>query len=615
MPGTSQTSHPSHPSFRTSPEPRRGVFAISALALCISLSACSTPDSTADTTPRANQPIEVVIEKHDSDSGKREPREDHAAVEEIIVTGNANQPPSPARTEREQSYSDHAMQSGAKIARLHSAQEAHWIRPPYPQPEFQPRPQDNERYPGFDDNPVKLVSQSPVSTFSIDVDSAAYANVRRMLNAGQMPNAEAVRIEELINYFNYGYQQPEASDNAFTVATEMGPSPWHPDRKLLHIGIQGVDIDRSELPPSNLVFLIDVSGSMQSANKLALLKPAMKMLVRQLRAQDSIAIAVYAGAAGTVLEPTAGDEKAKIMAAIDNLRAGGSTNGAAGIELAYDLARSANKDGGINRVLLATDGDFNVGTVSVDALKTLVEKERKSGVSLSVLGFGGGNYNDAIMQELAQNGNGNAAYIDTLNEARKVLVEEMSSTLKTIAKDVKIQVEFNPATVSEYRLIGYETRHLEREDFNNDKVDAGEIGAGHSVTALYEVTLAGSPGSVDPLRYGSTTEREASGIAADELAFVRLRYKAPGGDTSSLQEFAISKADIADDLADLSAAYRFSAAVAGFGQLLRGGKYTQDFSFEDVASLAQSAKANDSFGYRSEFVNLVRTAALLGDDH
>ncbi len=596
--------------YRTSPEHRTPVFAISALALCISLSACSTPNSTADKTPAGNQPIEIVIGNDDSDSAESKPREDHAAVEEVIVTGAINPLPSPARTENEYSYADQAMHSGAKLARMQSAQEAHWVRPPVAPA---PLPQDNERYPGFDENPVKLVSEAPVSTFSIDVDSASYANVRRMLNAGQMPNAEAVRIEELINYFSYGYQQPKASDNAFTVATEMGPSPWHPDRKLLHIGIQGVDIDRSELPPSNLVFLIDVSGSMQSANKLALLKPAMKMLVRQLRAQDSIAIAVYAGAAGTVLEPTAGDEKAKIMAAIDNLRAGGSTNGAAGIELAYDLARSANKEGGINRVLLATDGDFNVGTVSVDALKTLVEKERKSGVSLSVLGFGGGNYNDAIMQELAQNGNGNAAYIDTLNEARKVLVEEMSSTLKTIAKDVKIQVEFNPATVSEYRLIGYETRHLEREDFNNDKVDAGEIGAGHSVTALYEVTLAGSQGSIDPLRYGRTPQQSEHKASADELAFVRLRYKAPGGEVSSLQEFAISKADVADDMADLSAAYRFSAAVAGFGQLLRGGKYTQDFDFDDVASLAQSAKADDSFGYRSEFVNLVRTAALLGD--
>ncbi|MCR9278505.1 MAG: VWA domain-containing protein [Pseudomonadaceae bacterium] len=588
------------------------VFAVSALALCISLSACTTPDATSDTKPTGSKPLEIVTTNGDVGTSQDRAREDLSSVEEVIVTASKQNQPAPGRPESE--YADQSLHGIAKIARMQSGAEAHWIRPPIaPHPGFQPRPQDNERYPGFDENPVKLVSEVPVSTFSIDVDSASYANVRRMLNAGQMPNAEAVRIEELINYFSYGYQQPKASDNAFTVATEIGPSPWHPERKLLHIGIQGVDIDRSELPPSNLVFLIDVSGSMQSANKLALLKPAMKMLVRQLREQDSIAIAVYAGAAGTVLEPTAGNEKAKIMAAIDNLRAGGSTNGAAGIELAYDLARSANKEGGINRVLLATDGDFNVGTVSVDALKALVEKERKSGVSLSVLGFGGGNYNDAIMQELAQNGNGNAAYIDTLNEARKVLVEEMSSTLKTIAKDVKIQVEFNPATVSEYRLIGYETRHLEREDFNNDKVDAGEIGAGHSVTALYEVTLAGSQGSIDPLRYARTAPQNERSSSADELAFVRLRYKAPGGDTSSLQEFAISKADVADDLAKLSAAYRFSAAVAGFGQLLRGSKYTQDFDFDDVASLAQSAKSDDSFGYRSEFVNLVRTAALLGD--
>jgi Ca-activated chloride channel family protein len=470
-------------------------------------------------------------------------------------------------------------------------------------------PVDRENYEAFDDNPVKRTAEQPVATFSIDVDTAAYANVRRFLNQGALPRHDAVRVEELINYFGYNYPVPQPGGHPFSVYTELGPSPWHPQRKLLHIGIQGMDRARESLPPTNLVFLVDVSGSMNSADKIGLLKTSLKLLTRQLRDQDRLSIAVYAGAAGTVLEPTAGRDTGKIIAALDQLTAGGSTNGGAGIRLAYALAESAFIPGGINRVILATDGDFNVGTVNFEALEELVEEKRASGVTLTVLGFGAGNYNDNLAQRLAQTGNGNAAYIDTVNEARKVLVDEMTSTLETIAQDVKIQVEFNPAQVSEYRLVGYETRHLEREDFTNDRVDAGEIGAGHTVTAIFELALVGAGGGyTDPLRYGraATTTRESN-----EIALLRLRHKQPGHTQSILQEFPIAAGSMIDALADTSDSYRFSAAVAGFGQLLRGGRYTESFGFDDVLSLAHAARGQDSSGYRGEFVGLVKTAEAL----
>jgi Ca-activated chloride channel family protein len=390
---------------------------------------------------------------------------------------------------------------------------------------------DRESYTHFDTNPVHLVREDPVSTFSVDVDTASYSNVRRLLNRGVLPRHDAVRVEELVNYFAYGYPTPTDQEAPFSVYTEIGPSPWHASRHLLHIGIKGYEVAETDLPPANLVFLIDVSGSMQSPDKLDLLKAAMKLLARRLSQEDSVAIAVYAGAAGTVLPPTSGASQADIHAAIDRLTAGGSTNGGAGIRLAYSLARDRFREAGINRVILATDGDFNVGTTDHEQLKNLVERERESGVALTVLGFGGGNYNDALMQELAQIGNGNAAYIDTLNEARKVLVEEIGSNLNTIAKDVKVQIEFNPDTVEEYRLIGYETRHLDREDFNNDAIDAGDIGAGHTVTALYEIALTGSGGGlIDPLRYATTPPTRGS----SELAFLKLRYKLPGARDSRL---------------------------------------------------------------------------------
>ncbi|WP_019615372.1 vWA domain-containing protein [Psychromonas ossibalaenae] len=476
---------------------------------------------------------------------------------------------------------------------------------------------NRENYSHNADNPFNLTAEQPVSTFSIDVDTASYSNVRRILNQGTLPPSDAVRVEEMINYFSYNYAQPETGP--FSVYSEIGPSPFNAQKHLIHIGIQGDKMQDSARPAANLVFLVDVSGSMNSANKLGLLKNALKMLSRQLTENDSVAIVVYAGAAGTVLEPTKGDNNAAIADALTRLSAGGSTNGGAGIELAYSLAKQSFIKDGINRVILATDGDFNVGMVNQQALKNRVEQQRKSGVSLSILGFGRGNYNDALMQELAQNGNGNAFYIDNLNEARKVLVEELSSTLVTIAKDVKIQVEFNPSIVSEYRLIGYETRALKREDFNNDKIDAGDIGAGHTVTAIYEISLRGSANqSVDPLRYQSahnkkqqTTALNENADVLNELAFLKLRYKLPQQNSSKLIEIPINSADIKTSLQDTSETFQFSAAVAGFGQLLRGGEHLSSMDITKVIKLAQQSKGLDKHGYRGEFINIVKLADAL----
>ncbi len=471
-------------------------------------------------------------------------------------------------------------------------------------------PLNRENYAHFDDNSVKLVSEAPVSTFSIDVDTGAYSNVRRMLNNGQLPVKDAVRVEELINYFSYDYPVPKNSSQPFAVTTEIGVTPWNPDTHILHIGIKGYDKSRQALPASNLVFLVDVSGSMKSADKLGLLKSALKLLSKQMRSEDSISIVVYAGASGVVLEPVAGNETAKISQALDSLTAGGRTNGAAGIRSAYQLAEQSFIKDGINRVILATDGDFNVGTVNFEALKDLIEEKRKSGISLTTLGFGTGNYNDHLMEQLADAGNGNYAYIDTLNEAQKVLVDEMSSTLNTIAKDVKIQVEFNPAVVAEYRLVGYENRALNREDFNNDKVDAGEIGAGHTVTALYEISMVNSNSKqLEPLRYSQALA--ANTRHNNEIALLRLRYKQPDANTSKLIERPIKTADVENKLEKTSERFRFSASVAGFGQLLRGGKYTDNYQYDDVLELARNARGRDDFGYRGEFISLVNLARTL----
>ena len=466
---------------------------------------------------------------------------------------------------------------------------------------------DAERYGDIHDNLVKRVSETPISTFSIDVDTGAYANVRRFLKAGQLPPHDAVRIEELLNYFSYDYERPQERDTPFSINTQVARSPWNENTHLLQVGIAGYDLKPSELPSANLVFLIDVSGSMRHSSKIGLLKRGLKMLAERMRPQDQVSIVVYAGASGVVLEPTSGDQKARIAAALNELRAGGSTNGAAGIRLAYEMARRSFVAGGVNRIVLATDGDFNVGTTSFDALKQLVERERETGVSLTTLGFGAGNYNEHLMEQLANAGNGNYAYIDSEREAHKVLVEQMAGTLATIAKDVKIQIEFNPAMVSEYRLIGYVNRKLAREDFDNDKVEAGEIGAGHTVTALYEVALNGSGGEkLPPLRFGRNVR--SGDAVANELAHLRVRYKLPGGMVSKLIERPLHRSSI---VAEPSASLRFAAAVAGFGQLLRGGRHTGEFGFEEVAALAESALTGDRFGRRQEFIQLANQAAEL----
>lgn len=461
---------------------------------------------------------------------------------------------------------------------------------------------DSEHYTHRDTNPVRLASEQPVSTFGLDVDTGSYTNVRRMLDAGQLPPADAVRAEEFINYFDYGYAPPSDRSQPFSVTTELAPAPWNPQRRLLLIGVQGYRVPASAIPAANLVFLVDTSGSMDEPDKLPLLKASLKQLVTQLRRQDRVAIVTYAGSAGVALASTPGDRHATIDAAIDGLGADGSTNGAAGIDLAYAEAEQGFIRGGVNRVILATDGDFNVGTVNEDALKTKIEDHRKSGIALTTLGFGEGNYNDAMAVMLADAGNGSHHYIDSLQEGRRVLVDEMSATLLTIAKDVKVQVEFNPAQVKEYRLIGYEKRVMRREDFNNDAVDSGDIGAGANVTALYEITPAGSAAArIDPLRYARPSDDGAHG---GELAFLRLRYKLPGHERSTLVERPIA----AQAEREASARLRFAAAVAAFADRLRGGKYLDGYDYAQIAELARGARGDDAEGYRAGFVQLVSLA-------
>lgn len=464
----------------------------------------------------------------------------------------------------------------------------------------------SDRFAAFAEGGVQIVADNPVSTFSIDVDTAAYSYVRRALEMGQLPPSDAVRVEELINYFDYAYSTPDG-DMPFETSVAVHPSPWNPENRLVHIGIQGETVDLDAVPPANLVLLIDTSGSMDEPSKLPLLKRAFALLVNEMGPEDTISIVTYAGSAGIVLEPTPASEKATILEAIDDLMPGGATAGPQGIEAAYDLAEKAMIEGGTNRVLLATDGDFNVGLSDPDGLEGFIETKRDAGIFLSVLGFGTGNYNDEVMQALAQAGNGNAAYIDSYSEARKVLVEEMGGTLLTIAKDVKIQVEFNPQAVSEYWLIGYETRALAREDFNNDAVDAGDIGAGHTVTAIYEVTPVGARGSIDPLRYGND-EAVAASINDDELGFLKLRYKAPDGDVSELIETPIRvDADTAMASDDLD----FATAVAAFGQKLKGSTHLRAMDWSEIRALAASAVGDDPTGRRAEFLRLVDIAESL----
>ena len=483
---------------------------------------------------------------------------------------------------------------------------------PPPPPAGAPAPPadfNTEEYGVIDESGFAAIVNTPLSTFSIDVDTAAYANVRRFLRDGQLPPADAVRIEELINYFDYDYPDP-AEGEPFSIVSEMAACPWTPSHRLVHIGLRSKPVAKANLPPNNLVFLIDVSGSMYDADKLPLLKKAFSLLARQLRAQDQISIVVYAGAAGMVLPPSSGAQKTNILGTLSRLEAGGSTAGGAGIRLAYKLARENFIEGGNNRVILATDGDFNVGVSSDGQLVKMIERERESGVFLTVLGFGTGNLKDSKMEKLADHGNGNYAYIDNLLEARRVLVEQMGATLLTVAKDVKLQVEFNPVQVKAYRLIGYENRRLRDEEFNDDQKDAGDLGAGHSVTALYEVILAGSeepiPG-VDPLKYQQTTVRpDAAG--SHEVLTVKLRYKPPEGSESRLLTRVLAKPG---DGAVPSRDFRFASAVAEFGLLLRDSPHKGAADYDRAFEQGRQTLGSDEDGRRSEFLSLIRTAKKL----
>lgn len=524
------------------------------------------------------------------------PTEDLATRADTVLaeTEDAIVAPSPAPTMRKRAQAE----SGAlgQLAITQAAPTDGAIAPPQP---------NRETFVGEAENPVKVTAEEPVSTFSIDVDTASYAYVRAAILDGALPPPDAVRVEEMVNYFTYDYPAPDASEAPFSTNLAVTNTPWNSHTKLVRIGLQGALPAVEDRPPLNLVFLIDTSGSMQDANKLPLLKQSFRLMLSELRPEDQVAIVTYAGSAGTVLEPTAASDRAAILSALDNLNAGGSTAGQAGLQAAYQLAEQMKDGNEVSRVLLATDGDFNVGINNPDALETFVENKRDTGVYLSVLGFGRGNYRDDMMQTLAQSGNGTAAYIDTLAEAQKVLVDQLTGALFPIANDVKIQVEFNPATVGEYRLIGYETRALNREDFNNDKVDAGEIGAGHQVTALYEVTPVGSPALLnDSLRYGAATASRVDGL---ELGYLKLRYKAPGQSNSRLVEAPIQEPDVITPQND------WAAAMAGFAQLLRGSNYLGDWTYTDAIALAVASKGADKHGLRAEAIRLMKLAEGLSD--
>lgn len=467
-------------------------------------------------------------------------------------------------------------------------------------------PQNSEEYKSVKENKFQEVLTSPLSTFSIDVDTASYSNVRRFINAGRLPDTGAVRIEEMINYFTYDYKEP-ANNQPFSLTTEAAPCPWKPEHSLIMIGLQGKNLDMAELPPTNLVFLIDVSGSMAAQNKLPLVKTTVKMMVRQMRPEDSIAIVTYAGSTKVVLEGAAGSEKDKISKVIDSLEAGGSTNGGSGIELAYKAAQRNFKSGGNNRIVLATDGDFNVGVQSEAGLLDLIKGKRDQGIFLSVLGFGMGNYKDNKMETLADNGNGNYAYIDTAAEAKKVAGSQLLGTLFTIAKDVKLQVEFNPAKVKAYKLVGYENRVLDKEDFKDDKVDAGDMGAGHSVTAFYEIVPADAkqPANDDTLQYQKPVI-----IPSSDLLLVKVRYKQPKDTVSTLFSKHVDAKDIVS-LAETSDNYRFASAVAEYAMLLKKSEFKGSSSYKEVLKLAKGSKGQDEEGYRAEFIKLVEVSQLL----
>ncbi|MFD2247808.1 vWA domain-containing protein [Pontibacter ruber] len=531
--------------------------------------------------------------------------QDLRTLEEVVVTRNSTQ-----------------RGLAGKVAGVRSSRKSEQIvtemalyAPPAIAYDMEVMPQHNtENYNYIKESTFQDAQKTPLSTFSIDVDNASYSNVRRFLNQGAKPPVDAVRIEEMINYFSYDYPQP-TGDAPFSVSTELSECPWNKENQLLHIGLQGKNIATDNLPASNLVYLLDVSGSMSSPDKLPLVKAGFKLLVDQLRPQDKVAIVVYAGAAGLVLPATSGKDKPKILQAIDNLEAGGSTAGGEGIKLAYKVARENFVKGGNNRVILASDGDFNVGVSSDSELQRLIEEKRETGVFLTVLGFGSGNLKDSRMEQLANKGNGNYAYVDNILEAKKVFVNEFGGTLFTIAKDVKLQLEFNPAKVKAYRLIGYENRALEDKDFNNDKKDAGDMGAGHTVTALYEIVPVGAnsatqAGKVDELKY-QKTQLEAKAKNTNEILTMKLRYKAPDGNTSKLITTTVSdKAVAADKTSDN---FRFSAAVAACGMLLRDSEFKGNASFPMVLELAKGARGKDEEGYRIEFINLVKSMSLLNE--
>lgn len=534
--------------------------------------------------------------------------EDMKALNEIVVVGYATQ----TRKDLTGSVAGVSKSKREKRSAGAPAESKVAYDMAYAQPleEYEQQQWNTEEYDGIAENIFHEALRNPLSTFSIDVDAASYSNMRRFITNGQQPPKDAVRIEEMVNYFDYDYAQPKGED-PFAVITEISTAPWNPKHRLVHIGLQGKIIPTENLPASNLVFLLDVSGSMNDPDKLPLLKSSLAMLVEQLREKDYVSIVVYAGAAGLVLEPTSGANKKEIIEALDRLEAGGSTAGGAGIKLAYEVAKQHFKKGGNNRVILATDGDFNIGESSNAAMERLIEEKRKEGVFLTVLGFGMGNYKDSKMETLADKGNGNYAYIDGIGEARKVLVNEFGGTLFTIAKDVKLQIEFNPAKVKAYRLIGYENRMLKSEDFNNDKKDAGELGSGHTVTALYEIIPVGVDSEfskIDDLKYQSNKVEKISSTT-NELMTIKLRYKKPDEEVSKLIVHPLVDSNIA--LAKTSDNFRWSASVAAFGMLLRDSEYCKDYSYDKVVQMAQSSKGEDKEGYRIEFINMVKSMGLL----
>lgn len=578
--------------------------------LILSLSACGTPRPVARSDEAAAHPAPLAAAAQASGA----PREEVAQGAASAATPGVERRAADASAKADDRAAVMAPATPAAMApeRYAPPRLATRNMPGYVQP-YVPAPvTEHERYATLAQNGVIAAAAQPFSTFSIDVDTGAYANVRRMLMAGRLPPGDAVRVEEMINYFPWETVPQARAGRPFAVRTEVAPSPWNADNLLLRVGIRAMDARRAELPPANLVFLVDVSGSMNDPAKLPLLKNALRLLVDTLRAEDTVSLVTYASGTRVVLPPTSGRERARIRSAIEQLRPGGATAGEAGIRLAYAMAQQGYRPGGINRILLATDGDFNVGVSDFPTLKAMVEEQRRSGVSLTTLGFGAGNYREDLMEQLADAGDGNYAYIDTLNEAHKVLVEQAASTLSIVARDVKIQMEFNPAVVAEYRLIGYENRALAREDFRNDKVDAGEVGAGHGVTALYELTLVGRPGLLGETRYRNPSDAAAPAGDAfgNELGTLRLRYKAPEGGASREMAVVVTRSQIeradraSDDL-------RFTAAVAAFGQYLRGGKYLGQFGPRQIEQLAAGARGADRFGYRGEFLRLVRLAGAL----